>query len=181
MKKNSKIFLIVLLIFLSQSCKISDHYFVDEKIFNYGNIIDRYILVNELYSLSDTSAVFKISLPDNYINLVEQTNAGYDYGDIIYYVYANSSNIYISNYNVCVNEKKIRLQDNANVENRFIDPIFYIKSNTMAPTMIFEGVDTNGLYWKDIRYEWICYGYVDVLKEDKALFDSILNSVKRIK
>lgn len=167
------------------SCQTKMVEVVHHKKHIYGKLIERLIMTNEIYSLFDTTAIFSITLPGNYQkNWLQISKGNYDYpsGDIVYYCYKNNAEVFFSTSYMSTNYDNINsvLEDSL-ILSRFTDPIYYIRNRMNPPCIVLEGIDTNGLYWKDVRYEWVCYGYQNIRNEDKAIFDSIINSVKRIK
>lgn len=151
----------------------------------YGKLAERFIMTDEIYSLFDTTAIFSITLPMNYQrNWLQISEGNYDYpsGDIVYYYYKNNAVVYFSNTFSSINNDNISfIEKDSIVLIRFTDPIYYFRNRVDPPCIVLEGIDKNGLCWKDVRYEWVSYGYQNIRNEDKAIFDSIINSVKRIK
>ena len=143
--------------------------------YKYDEFETRYTRVLEIYHFQDTIAVFKISLPKNYDDeLFRYTDGEFDFGrEAVYYSYGCSF-IYFSEEGYSPNSNKIG-------STYSLDLNAFIHTNTYPPTSVSEGVDINELHWKDVRFEWVRYGYCNVLEEDKAIFDSIVNSIKRIK
>lgn len=158
-----------------------------EKEFTYRKLTERLIpIIDGYYLLLDTSAVYSVILPKNYQrNWLQTSDGNYDYpsGDIVYYGFKNNAIIYFSHhYMTTLNFENIflNMQDSI-IANRFIEPYYYFINKIDPPLMILEGVDSNGLYWKDVRYEWTCYGYKNVSLKDKSLFDEVIKSIRRLR
>ncbi len=185
MNRHKKLILFIVMIIFLYSCQTNIFEAGFNKKHTYGKLIERLIMTNEIYSFFDTTAVFSITLPRNYQkNWLQISKGNYDYpsGDIVYYCYKNNAEVFFSTSYMSINSDNINSDvEDSLVLSRFIDPIYYIRNRMNPPCIVLEGIDTNGLYWKDVRFEWVCYGYQNIRNEDKAIFDSIINSVKRIK
>ncbi|MGB0522488.1 MAG: hypothetical protein ACPGJS_05985 [Flammeovirgaceae bacterium] len=85
------------------------------------------------------------------------------------YLYSDSSILYITSFTNTENYKNIRDQGS-----------YYQKldAHYADSTLFLQGVDSLGLYWKDITFGELSIGYKNVAESQKALFDSALNSVK---
>lgn len=144
--------------------------------YKYDEFITRYMKANPYY-IEDSAVVYEIFLPENYDKeeLFRYTDGQFDYspkGGELCYSYG-CSKIYFSSANKIIT----KYPDTTYVN---LCDMFNGRKTHPFP-LILEGVDSIGLYWKNINYECESYGYRDVLKEDKAIFDSIVNSIKRIK
>ncbi len=177
-----KSFIIFLTILMLASCKIrvveisiEDCMRTRPSPYKYDEFITRYTRPNTYYS-QDTIIVYEISLPKNYDKeLYRYTNGQFDFGlqgGVLSYNY-NCSRVYFFSADVSITQYLDTIYTNQ------CDP-FNGRKNTYSFPLISEGIDTNGLYWKNINYECENYGYRNVLKEDKIIFDSIVNSIKRV-
>ena len=48
----------------------------------------------------------------------------------------------------------------------------------ICDTLTLEGIDTNGLYWKEVFRGKICVGYSKVNESNKSSFDKAIESFK---
>jgi hypothetical protein len=179
-QKASSILLIIALLFSScgtvRTFSVEDCMKACPSPSKYDEFITRYMKAN-LYYNKDSAEVYEIFLPGNYDKeeLFRYTDGQFDYGlqgGELYYSYGCSCIYFFSSSKVTTN-----YPDTTYVS---ICDMYNGRKTHPFPLML-EGVDSIGLYWKNINYECESYGYRNVLKEDKAIFDSILNSVKRIK
>jgi len=179
-QKASSILLIIALLFSScgtvRTFSLEDCMKARPSPYKYDEFIIRYMKANHHY-IEDSTVVYEIFLPGNYNKeqLFRYTDGQFDYSPIgvelcyFYgrsYIYFFSANKVITNY---PDTTYVSICD------------MYNGRKTHPFPLMLEGVDSIGLYWKNINYECESYGYRNVLKEDKAIFDSILNSIKRIK
>ncbi|MGB0522487.1 MAG: hypothetical protein ACPGJS_05980 [Flammeovirgaceae bacterium] len=91
------------------------------------------------------------------------------HGNRFSYTYQDSSMIYISTFNNTPN------YDNLRSQGTYYTKWFAQKSDS---SLVLSGEDSLGLYWKDITEGVLSIGYMNVSKQQKALFDSALNSLK---
>jgi len=146
--------------------------------YKYDEFVTRYIKANgDRYVIEDTTPVYEISLPKNYDNLLYfYTDGQFDcglQGNGLHYSY-KCSEVYFYSVDVSITQ-----YPDTTYINRCYP--FNDRKNTYPFPIMLEGIDSLGLYWKRINYQCEDYGYCNVLKEDKAIFDSIVNSIKRIK
>lgn len=80
-----------------------------------------------------------------------------------FYTYKNGSIIYF-----------VRAADTTKTYQQF-DTSRHIPLVHPAGGLIFKGVDSKGLYWREIRINEFRFGYKDVPTETEARFDSSLN------
>jgi len=48
-------------------------------------------------------------------------------------------------------------------------------------TIVYQGVDSSGCYWKDIRIHFMSLGYKGVPKSKKAIFDNAIESIRIVR
>lgn len=143
------------------------------------------------YKFNETSAVNIFGkVPKNYVD-IKKIKVHNETFDIEYqYVYNDSSILYISNAKTFTfpNYDNINNIDSEDSRLRLQDDDFIVETNkiligngkTPLPripyNIIFEGVDKDSLFWKDMKYGNIYIGYMGVSKRNKELFDNALNS-----
>lgn len=172
--KNTLFLLLVSIIsismcFIEKTCKVEFDYYIFQDGFS-------------------KKQIYEIHIPKDYEKTsFESLDAVY--GD--YYTYNKSTCIYlISDDDINPNRRNIvrmsdsvssfRFQNNELLKS--INELLGEEKNKLWPdTLIFEGKDEMGLYWKDILIEGnIRIGYYHVPKKKKDLFDNCMKSVVKI-
>lgn len=181
MNKSRISFILIGVSILCLSCTVQSNLKTNQSTIYKSNIV-RYTQGRILqFAYPDSLATYQIILPSNYDkNIMRYSNGQYDTQEFVLFYSYGISTIYFSfNYYYGGNDKNLnaKLSDTSS---RFYKMEYYYQNNTIPPNIITEGVDSNNLYWKDIRNDWVCYGYYNVLLEEKPIFDSILNSIQRI-
>ncbi len=101
--------------------------------------------------------------------------AGGEYGTDKAFRYRDSSIIYISDYQLCdLNYENV--QKAGLWSKRFTYTKISVKS--ICDTLTLEGIDGNGLYWKEVFRGKICIGYSKVNESNKNSFDKAIESFK---
>lgn len=135
----------------------------------------------------DSIDTYSVSIPIGYgkPDILDKTYPSpkiYSYGSSVFYV---GYNLYDS-----PNRKNIELfYDSTYFAKRFNSSFsFYYEDITILnlkhdvpPTIISQGIAKDGTYWKDIRFECICYGYYGVKKEDLKKFEKAIQSFQRVR
>ncbi|MBP7101752.1 MAG: hypothetical protein KBA86_00750 [Bacteroidales bacterium] len=173
-------YLLIFILIILLSCKLTEHssYFKKEKkvIIAEDPCGDGTIDSLSIYTYS-------IYVPENYrkdlipIQPIE----------IIYFDYKDSSMIYVClKEGRSVNFKNIENLGDSIYKKRFksveLDLMFakIFNEKYEFENMVLGGIDSNGNYWKDIKYECVSYGYINVKKKDLKYFENALKSFRKI-
>ena len=137
------------------------------------------------------SSLFEISMPKNYMNPRYTYFLG---GSVDFYrFYKNersNSVVYFDNFYLesVINNINIHETYNDSIIKEWFNTQYYYEylakcyiGDTSAcsyfpPDMKLEGVDTNGLFWKAIRYKWCVYGYQNVPADKVEFYDSLITT-----
>lgn len=169
MMKKGTIAFIVILIFASCNSlyDISRYNGYHKKIYKFKNV--------------DINYSVRLYIPANNIPIIRLG------GDIQSFHYSDGSAIYIG-------ENSRATPNLGNIE-KCVDSIEYSKrveriefkyevypglgiEFKKPDTIILEGIDSLGRFWKDIRVDYMCYGYISVPQKRKNIFDKSLLSIK---
>ncbi len=167
MKKEIIVFFIFLLF---TSCKslldISQYNGYKKEIYNFNNMDIKYSV--------------RIFVPKNYLPTIRLG------GDIESFHYIDSSLIYIGEHSrATYNYDNIKESvDSIRFNIRFegVELKYQLAKELgleikKPDTIILEGIDSLGRFWKDIRVDYLCYGYKSVPKKRKKIFDKALLSI----
>ena len=112
--------------------------------------------------------IYKMKIPKGF-KLLRWTGGHEDQCE---YWYQDSSVIYLTkDLGIStINDRNIRNQDNAYAKRLHA----FLANDTLS----LEGLDSKGLFWKEIKSKTICFGYANVTKEKKAVFDEALNTIR---
>lgn len=115
-----------------------------------------------------TKHIYKMNIPNGY-KLLRWTGGHEDQCE---YWYPDSSVIYLTKDlgSSTINDKNIRRQEGACAKR--------LQAFLENDTITLSGIDTVGLYWKEIKQKTICLGYARVPKEKKEIFDKALSTIK---
>lgn len=89
------------------------------------------------------------------------------------FIYSDNSIFYVSN------EKENTSRNDENIKNDKIASDKSMKAFFSKDTITLEGIDKNGLYWKNKLDGEVNIGYLNIPKEKKEEFDKILLSIKK--
>ena len=146
--------------------------------------ISRYNMYQkEIYKFNNVDIYYSVQLfvPKNYIPTIRLR------GEIESFHYSDSSMIYIGeNSRATYNYDNIKEGvDSIEYTKRFeeLELKYLINKNLgleakKPDTMILEGIDSLGRFWKDIRVDYMCYGYKSIPQKRKNIFDKALLSIK---
>lgn len=126
-----------------------------------------------------------IEIPKGYEIRIVRVTWEYEYK----YIYSDKSWIYISNFESAVNSnyKNLRALGDSIFEYRFQNIESAKATNKalgkdvykIAPdTMELSGIDSNNLYWKDIKIGELSIGYCGVSNRRKEIYDNALKSFR---
>ncbi len=88
--------------------------------------------------------------------------------------YPDSSVVYITDMNNGLNNYNINISGYGGIKFEF-----YIKQhNSNRDTLLIDGIDSKGFYWKEIIINYVSYGYMNVSDKRKEEFDKLLFSVR---
>ena len=174
-------FIIILMAIVVTSCSLKRDTLFQTREFEMYDFCYRHIDFNdpEYYCV-------KMRIPLNYVELIDGI---WSYDKAQYFEYKDSSNIYIaSRIASSKNGENIdKLNDSIKeiqLKSPFITTLVeesITKKRYNPPTIITQGVEEDGTYWKDIRYRCMCYGYRKVKKRNLHLFEEAINSFQEIK
>lgn len=175
-------FVIILIVIVATSCSLKRDTLFQTREFEINDFCYRHIDFNdpEYYYV-------KMKIPRNYVELL---GSGGSVDKAQYFEYKDSSIIYISNqdFSWSENAENINKLNDSIKEIRLKSPIMAIivdesitKKRYNPPTIVTQGVEDDGTYWKDIRYRCMCYGYRKVKKRNLHLFEEAINSFQEIK
>lgn len=102
--------------------------------------------------------------------------AGGEFGTTKEFLYPDSSCLYISDYKQVSDPNYENIQKSGLISQRFT--YSNVTAQSLCDTLNLEGIDSNGLYWKEVFIGKICIGYNKVREERKAAFDKAIKSFR---
>jgi hypothetical protein len=162
-----KVKILVILTILLVSCAISKKF------------------VKVKYQPSEDSIPCYMEIPKGYILTITRVTWEKEY----HFTYTDNSWIYISNYESAIisNYKNIKVLGDSIFNLRFQNVELAKARNKeygkevikiVPDTMELSGIDSDSLYWKDVKIGKLSIGYCGVPKKKKELFDNAIQSFK---